>query len=169
MIPLNPLMLKGLAGLALAIALVAGYFAWESRIRGQGRAEMKAEWDADNALRTKAENAAILQRVADNKALAETQAETNRLITRNKDAEITKIRADIANAPRMRTGQTFCGGSSAPAEASSVSRGDGANTGSRVLSAEMDRAVRELIEETERAAATGRAAQAFIRANGLAP
>jgi len=159
---MNPLLMKGLAGLAL---LVAGYF----YAFGRGEASMKAEWDADNALRTKAENAAILQRAAENKALAETQAETNRLITRSKDAELTKIRADIAGAPRMRIGQSLCGGPAAAAETSSAGGGNGADSGGRLVREDAQRDLDALKLKVEEAFATGRAAQSFIRDNGLAP
>lgn len=160
---MNPLMIKGLAGLALAVALVAGYFAWHGHVFRQGEDSKQAEWTA-------AENAAILKRTEENKALAETQAETNRLITRSKDAEITKIRADLANAPRVRVGTAICGnGPAAGADTKSASLGDGADTGSRLVSESADRDIRALKLKVEEAFATGRACQSFITSNGLAP
>lgn len=159
---MNPLMLKGLAGLALVAALVVGYSAWHHHVFAQGEDSKQAEWDA-------AENAAILKRTEENKALAETQAETNRLITRSKDAEITKIRADIAGAPRVRTGPALCGGPAATAEATSTSVSNGADTGGGLVRPDADRDIRALKIQVEEYFATGRAAQEFIRANGMAP
>jgi len=159
---MNPLLIKGLASLALAAALVAGYSAWHHHVFAQGEESKQAEWNA-------AENAAILKRTEENKTLAETQAETNRLITRSKDAEITKIRADIANAPRVRIGGALCGGPSTAAETSSAGGGNGADTGGRLVREDAQRDLDALKLKVEEAFATGRACQDFARANGMAP
>ncbi|OWY31819.1 hypothetical protein CEJ45_24165 [Herbaspirillum aquaticum] len=70
----------------------------------------------------------------------------------------------------VRLGAAWCdGGTPGPAQASGAAGGDGAGTAGRLLPPELDSAVRTLIGQAEEAAATARAAQAFIRENGMAP
>lgn len=166
---MNPLIMKGLAGLALAIALVAGYFAWESRIRGQGRASMKAEWDADNALRTKAENAAILHRLNSNDRIREQQEiDLNKMKKVNAD-EIAKIRAAYATDSRLRIPATVCSGFAASTEADRTGGGAAAPAGTVALSDKVESDLLALMQEADTIVAGCRAAQSFIRDNGLAP
>lgn len=155
------------AGIALA-ALAAGYAAWHHHVFAAGQADVQTKWDAAERKRADAEKAAVLKREKENEAEREKNRENNRLIQQAHDAQIDRLRAAIDSTPRLRVGASFCGGSAGQAQASSAGSGDGADTGGRILSDEVDRAVKTLIEETERVAATGRACQAFVRENGMA-
>lgn len=166
---MNPLILKGLAGLALAAALVAGYFAWHHHVLGQGRAEMKAEWAADNALRTKAENAAILHRLNSNDRIREQQEIDLKKMKKENADEIAKIRAAYATDGRLRIPATVCSGFAASTEAGRASGGNAASAGTVALPAQTERDLRGLMQEADTIVAGCRAAQAFIRSNGLAP
>ena len=166
--PLNiiPAPYLGIAKIIAALAIVAAIFGAGHRMGAKG---VQAEWDADSLKRERAENIAVAHRLTENKALADTQAENNRLITKAKDDELTKTRAAIAAAPRMRAGSAVCGGPTAPAETASASSGDGADPGGRLVRPDVDRDIRALELRVEETFSTGRACQAFVVANGLAP
>jgi hypothetical protein len=168
---MNVIAIKLLAVLALAGGLVAGYFGWHHHVfaqgEGTGRAAVQKDWNAETAARQKAEKAAVLQREQDNAAEVDKSRETNRLITKAHDAQILSLRNAIDAAPRMRVGPAFCGGLAGPADTNGTSGGNTANTGSRVLPEKVDGALKQLIVESEEAAATGRACQAFLRLNGF--
>jgi hypothetical protein len=108
----------------------------------------------------------VLRREQENEAERETNRENNRLIQKAHDAELDRVRAAL-NSQRLRIGPAICGEPAGSTQAGGASGSNGADTGGRVLSAEMDGAVKALIEETERAAATGRACQAFVLVNGM--
>jgi hypothetical protein len=156
----------GMLKAAAIIALIVGLFGFGYRT---GSGSTQAKWDAAELTRASAEKAAVLERVAQNQETFRKQEHNSERIANVHKSEINRVRADIARAPGLRIGPEFCGRPTAAAEDQSAAGGNGADTGSRVLSAEMDRAVKSLIEETERAAAIGRTAQEFIRSNGMAP
>jgi len=156
------------AGLALAV-LAAGYAAWHHHVFAAGQADIQAKWDAAEKKRAEAEKAAVLQREQENEAEKEKQRENNHLIQQAHDAEIDRLRTALANAGRLRVGPSFCSGATGQAKTDSPGSSNGADTGGRVLSPEMDGLVKSLIEETERVAAVGRACQAFVRENGMTP
>lgn len=125
--------------------------------------------DIVEANRVKSENAAIFKRVNDNKALTAKYEATNKSITENKNAEISKIRADVAAfSSRMRK-PSFCGGPAPAPETSGPGSGDVGNPAPGVVPAAVAENIRALITKTEEVAATGRACQAFVRDNGLSP
>ena len=155
-------------GIAAAIA-IAGYFAWHHHVFAAGQADIQAKWDAAERKRAEAEKAAVLKREQENEAEKEKQRANNRLLQKSYESEIARLRAAIDNAPRLRVGPSWCSGSAGQAQASSTGSSNGADTGSRVLSPEMDGLVKSLIEETERVAAVGRACQTFVRDNGMTP
>jgi hypothetical protein len=156
------------AGVALA-ALVAGYMGWHHHVFAAGQADIQTKWDAAEKLRAEAEKAAVLKREQENEAEKEKQRENNRLLQKSYESEIARLRAAIDAAPRLRVGPSWCSGATGQTQASGAGGSNGADTGGRVLSPEVDRAVKQLIEETERAAAAGRACQQFLRDNGMAP
>lgn len=166
--PLNliPAPYLGIAKLVAVLAVVAAIFGAGHRMGANG---VQAEWDDDSLKRERAEMIAIAQRLAENKALEAIQAENNRLITRTKDDEITQIRAAIANAPRLRIGPALCRGPAATAETSSAGSGDGADPGGGLVREDAQRDIDALKLRVEEAFSTGRACQAFVVANGLAP
>lgn len=134
-----------------------------------GAQGVQSAWDADTAARAVAGQKAVLTRMAENEVERERNRENNRLLQRSYESEITHLRAAIDAAPRLRVGSSFCGGVPGQTQAGGASSSDGADPGGRLLPEEVDRAVKALIEETERAAATGRACQVFVQENGLAP
>jgi hypothetical protein len=166
---MNPLAIKAVAILALATGLIFGYSAWHHHVFAQGEAATQAKWDAAEKKRAEAEKAAVLKREQENEAEREKNRENNRLLQKSYDSELARLRAAIDAAPRMRVGPSFCGSTPGQAEAGGAGGSAGADTRSRVLPEEVDRAVKSLIEETEKAAATGRACQTFIKDNGLTP
>ncbi|WP_194720833.1 hypothetical protein [Noviherbaspirillum malthae] len=119
------------------------------------------------AVSAKAETAAVLSRVRNNERIAEQQEIDRQRIEKAHHEELAQVRADIARAPSLRVGPAICSGFAGSAQAPAASGSDGADSGTRLLSPEMDRAVKALIEETERVAATGRACQAFVASSGL--
>ncbi|HJV82291.1 hypothetical protein [Noviherbaspirillum sp.] len=130
---------------------------------------LNAEWKRQDAERQADEKAAVLKRTQENEVEREKNRENNRLLQKSYESEIARLHAAIAAAPRLRVGPAFCGGTPGQAETGSASGGNGADPGSRVLPEEVDRAVKSLIEETEKTAATGRACQKFVNDNGMAP
>lgn len=151
-------------GIALAVAAVGllhtGY--------RHGVQSVQSKWDQETAKRKQDENAAILTAMLNNERKAEQDKLNSQRIAKENKRELDKIRADLA-AARLRVGPAFCPRSAEAVTPNSPSSSDGADTGARLLPEEVERDIRALIEETERVAATGRAAQDFIRSNGMAP
>jgi hypothetical protein len=166
---LNPLVEKILAVVAVLVLATAGYFLWHHHVYGQGVAYEKTLWDADTAQRLKAEQVAIAKRLAENAAAEEANRERNSLITKDYDAQISKLRTALAAAPRLRVGPAICGRTTAPADPKSPGSGDAADTTSRVVPDDVDRDIKSLMLQVETALATARAAQQFIKDNGMAP
>jgi hypothetical protein len=128
-----------------------------------GTNAVQAKWDADKAVRATAEKAAVLDRVAQNQQVFRQQEITNQNITKAHDEELAKVRADLSHASRMRIGSALCSGPAGSPQTASAGSGNAADTAGRVLSAEMDGAVKSLILEMEQVAATGRSCQSFAR------
>lgn len=148
------------------LALVALCLGCE--IHGAGR--VQAKWDAQVKQQAVAAEAALELRREQNRAIGAEQALKSAQIQKGHDDEMAKVRADLRNSKRLRLGAAWCdGGTPGPAKASGPAGGDGAGTAGRVLSPELDAAVKSLIEQAEDAAGTARAAQKFIRDNGMAP
>ncbi len=165
----NPVFGKAIAAFAVLVVLVAGYLGWHEHVYDQGFAAEKAIWDADKDARKKAEEVAVAKRLAENAAAKEIQAENSRLITRKYDDEISALRDRIDHAPRLHVGPAICGGPASPAAPSGAGSGDAADPAGRLVPDDVDRDLRALMKEVEEALATARAAQQFIRDNGMAP
>ena len=117
-----------------------------------------------------AAEAALELRREQNRAIGAEQALKSAQIQKGHDDEMAKVRADLRNSERLRLGAAWCdGGTPGRAQAGSPGGGDAAGAPGRSLPPELDSAVRALIGEAEEAAATARAAQQFIRENGMAP
>ncbi len=165
----NPAFGKAIAAFAVVVVLVAGYLGWHHHVYDQGVAAEKSLWDADVAARQKAELAAVSKRNAENAASAELNRENNRLITRTYDEEIAALRDRIEHAPRLRVGPAICGGPASPAAPGGAGGGNAGDPAGRDVPDQIDRDLKSLMEEVEEALATARAAQQFIRDNGMAP
>jgi hypothetical protein len=146
---------------AIALVIIALGLLWTGHHFGaQG---VQADWNKANADRANAEKAAVLARVSENQGLFRQQEITNQNITKAHNDELTRVRADLSRAPRLRIGSALCDGPASTAQTAGTGSGNAADTGSRVLSPEMDRDVKALILEMEQVAATGRACQNFVR------
>lgn len=162
--------LPGWLYLTVALLLAAGAGGAYLHAHGvaAGRASVQALWDAEKRTRAAAETKAVAQRVAENLAQARQQAATSAAITKAYDEEITDVRARLA-AERMRK-PAFCAsaGPAAPAVAGGAAGGAEADPASGLLPDALERDIQALILQTEEVAATGRACQSFVRANGMA-
>lgn len=127
---------------------------------------IKVTMDAYQAAEKVANDLMVDKRREDNRALAAKQQLDSSNIQRKFDEEIATVRTAAARRERMRIGTALCpvAGSS---EASGAGGGNGANSGGRLVPDDIDRDIRALEVKVEEAFAAGRAAQAFIRANGL--
>jgi hypothetical protein len=152
--------------LGAAAALLLGLFAFGHH---QGAKSVQGQWDSAKAAQLSAENAAILNRTSDNTAMAVTQAETNRILTKAHDAELAQVRTAIATAPRLRIGAGICPRLASAPDPQSAGRSDATDTRGGLLRADLQRDIDALKLQMEDVAATGRAAQAFITDNGMAP
>ena len=157
---------------AVLLIVLAGAGMLHQRAAGdaQGRAAVQELWDADKTARAAAESKAVAQRVAANAALAAQQVAMSAAITKAYDEEIDTVRARLAAAERMRR-PAFCAsaGPAAPAGAGGAASGLAADSASGLLHVAVERDIQALILRTEEVAATGRACQAFVRENGMAP
>ena len=110
---------------------------------------------------------AIFARVRNNAALSIKQDNINQIITRTKNEELAPVVQRIY-VDRVRVGAGTCGSAGAAA-AEGASGGDGANSSGRLVRDDVERDTRALTEAVEQDLATGRACQAFVRENGMAP
>lgn len=121
------------------------------------------------AARLTADNAAILSRVKNNERAREQDALNNERITKEKNDEIAKVRADYGRAAGLRISANICSGFAGSAQTDGAGRSDDASTDTRLLPAATDRDLKALMLECEGVGSTARAAQEFITINGLAP
>ncbi|BEV15160.1 lysis protein [Herbaspirillum sp. DW155] len=135
-----------------------------------GASRVQAKWDVQVKQQAEAAEAALELRRQQNRAIGAEQALKSAQIQKGYDDEMAKVRADLRNSKRLRLGAAWCdGGTPGPAQAGGTGGSDATGTAGRLLPPELDSAVRALIGQAEEAAATARAAQAFIRENGMAP
>jgi uncharacterized membrane protein YgcG len=148
------------------LALVALCLGCE--IHGADRVQKK--WDLANQRQVDANEAALELRREQNRAQAAEQALASANIQKRYDDEMANVRDSLRNSERLRLGANWCdeASSAGPAEASGASGGNAADPAGRLLSPQLDEAIKELIGEMESVAATARAAQAFIRENSSA-
>lgn len=166
---MNPLMLRGLIYAGILMVVTAFLVSIYHKGYVSGVSHEKVLWDRDIAARQKAEAAAVAKRNAENVSQQAIQAENSRLITRKYDDEISALHSRLAAAPRLRVGPALCGGPSRPAPASGTSSSNEADTAGRVVPDDLDRDLKALMAQVEESLATARAAQQFIRDNGMSP
>ena len=157
-------------GFLVCVLVGAGVLYQRAQGVAQGRAEVQMLWDVEKMSRAAAEKKAVVQRVAENLVQARQQAVKAAAIKKVYDDEINDVRARLAAAERMRK-PAFCasGGSAAPAGASGAEGGAATDSPGGLLPDAVERDIQALILQTEEVAATGRACQAFVRGNGMAP
>ena len=110
---------------------------------------------------------AIVTRVRDNAVLSIKQDNINQIITRAKNEELAPVVQRIY-VDRVRVGAGTCGSASAAA-ADGASVSDETDPPGRLVRDDVERDTRALTEAVEQDLATGRACQAFVRENGMAP
>lgn len=108
---------------------------------------------------------AIFARVRDNAVLSIKQDNINQIITRTKNEELAPVVQRIY-VDRVRVGAGTCGSAGA---ADANGAGDDADSPGRLVRDDVERDTRALTEAVEQDLATGRACQAFVRENGMAP
>lgn len=113
-----------------------------------GKAEVQARWEMDRLARSEAARLDALER-----------AKISNDVQGKYDAEVNKLRADLRRSERLRVGTAICGTAETTPDSAS---GDSAGTRGRILSEEMDRDIKSLIQETELVAATARACQGVL-------
>ena len=123
----------------------------------------------DRATRERAarDAVAIIARTQDNAVLSIKQATINTIITETKNEEISPVVQRIY-IDRVRVGAGTCG-PAGTADAVGAGGSDGANSPGRLVRDDVERDTRALTEAVEQDLATGRACQAFVRENGMAP
>ena len=157
---------------ALLVCALAGAGMLYQRALGdaQGRAAVQTLWNAEKEIRTAAETKAVAQRAAENLAQARQQAAKAAAIKKVYDDEINDVRVRLVAAERMRK-PAFCAsaGPAAPASAGGAEGGAATDPAGGLLPDAVARDIYAVILQTEEVAATGRACQAFVRENGMAP
>lgn len=171
---------KVLAFLFLVIVSVLGYAEHEhqkhklfdqaeSAGKIAGRQEVQAKWDAEKLATARAEKEAVFSRIKNNERVAEQQALDQQKIRTANEKEIADVRAVPVAAGRMRVSQGFCAGFASTTQTSGSSRGDATTTAASALPDPYARDIDALMLEADLVVAGCRAAQGFIRVNGLAP
>ena len=110
---------------------------------------------------------AIFARVRDNAVLSIKQHNINQIITRTKNEELAPVVQRIY-VDRVRVGAGTCGSAGA-ADANGADVGNDTDSPGRLVRDDVERDTRALTEAVEQDLATGRACQAFVKENGMAP
>ncbi|PHV51892.1 hypothetical protein CSQ91_12820 [Janthinobacterium sp. BJB301] len=110
---------------------------------------------------------AIVTRARDNAALSLKHDSINRIITKVKNEEVAPVVQRIY-VDRVRVGTGTCGPASS-ADTQGAGGSNGPNPPGRLVRDDVERDTRTLTEAVEQDLATGRACQAFVRENGMAP
>lgn len=134
----------------------------------QGAKGVQRDWDASTAQIEAAKNVAVIQRSGDNTAIAIKQSAINSFIEKADHEELAPVVQRII-VDRVRVGRAICGGPAAATKAESAAISDAPDPAGRLVSDQLERDIRALEIHVEEALATGRACQAFITENGLAP
>jgi len=152
------------AKLAIALAVLLAGFAAGWVTQGLRKDASMAKYVAEH---TAAENAAIIKRTQENAAIIDQQTAVNAVITKAKDEETARTIAALNQ--RLRRGAGICAAPAGTPVAESASGSDGASSTGGLFREDIQRDFAAGIAACEGAAATARAAQSFIRANGLEP
>lgn len=117
--------------------------------------------------RAAADSLAILNRTKENVVMAMSQGAANLKITEVKNEELAPVRERIVTQ-RVYVGSAICGSATAT-ENAGAGGGDEANPAGRLVREDVERDIRALKVAVEEHLATGRACQAVLRENALAP
>lgn len=158
---MNPLLIKGLAGLALAIALVAGYFAWEGRVFQRGVTQEKDRRDKIDRETTIASQAKLAEanekvRVAQQSLVdALSQIDAKNMELKNARKNLDELRADLrSGAQRLSIAVASCSGGAARSnDGAGTPSGTGAEARAELLpetAASLIDIVRDANEEVRR-------------------
>lgn len=126
----------------------------------------QAGFDRATSERAARDAVAVVTRVQSNTALGIKQDAINTFLMKAKNEELAPVRQHIAAAPSVRIGTAICGPATAT-ETENAAGGDSANPPGRLVRPDIDRDIRALKLAVEEDLATGRACQAFARANGF--
>lgn len=149
-------------GAALAlVAVLAAAHVWSVHAADQ------RGFDRAVAERADRDAKAVLVRTAENAATAAKQAATNTTITKAKNDEIAPVVQRIY-VDRVRVGAASCGPATT-AKTDDAGSGNGADSSGRLVREDVERDTRALTEAVEQDLATGRACQAWGKANGFMP
>jgi hypothetical protein len=155
-----------LAGTLVLIALLLG--AWLG-VTHYGDVRYQAGQAAAIAERAKADKDAIQARTTENATEAVRQVVSNATITEKKHEEIAPVRERIVTQ-RVYVGTAVCGDRpAAPAQAESAAGSDSTDPPGRLVRPDVERDLVALKLAVEEDLATGRACQATLRENGMAP
>jgi hypothetical protein len=152
--------------LGAAAALIVGLFMFGHHI---GAASVQAKWTAETSRRDAADNAAILKRTADNVTLAAAQSETNTLLKKGYSNEITRLNAVGAAAGRLRIGSAICPRLDSASDTQSAGGSHATDPSAGLVRPDINRDIDALKLKVGTVFASCRAAQTFIRDNGMAP
>jgi len=160
---MNPLTIKIIAGAAIILAAFGSGWAINGWRLNEKAQEQRAE-------RAEVVVSAVGKRIGENSTDEAKHAAINQKIEVTKNEELAPVILRIADAPRLRVGSAICTGPVAgTSEAESSSSSNAEDSRSRMVREDADRDIRALKIKVEEALATGRACQAFVRENGLAP
>lgn len=148
------------AALALAAVLAAAHV-WSVHAADQ------RGFDRAVAQRAASDAKAVLAHTAENAATAVKQAATNTTITKAKNDEIAPVVQRIY-VDRVRVGAASCGPATT-AKTDDAAGSDSTNPPGRLVREDVERDTRTLTEAVEQDLATGRACQAWGKANGFMP
>lgn len=149
-------------GAALAlVAVLAAAHVWSVHAADQ------RGFDRAVAQRADSDAKAVLVRTAENAATAVKQAATNTTITKAKNEEVARVIQRIY-VDRVRVGAASCG-PAATTKTDDAGSSDGADTGPRLVREDVERDTRTLDQAVVEGLATGRACQAWGKANGFMP
>lgn len=156
--------------LLLVAALLVALAIYERKVGEQiGADRVQAKWDAERRAQQEAAAIAINQRIEENKAMVEKHRLFVKNIRKEHEDEIDRINAAAAaTAGELLYIRAAC---AAPVTGEAIANGTGggaaAPAGTVALPAEITRNLRALMVEADTVAAGCRAAQKFIKDNGM--
>lgn len=151
---------KASAALVLVASLAAAGAAYRSHVWQLGHDAAVAERAARDAV-------AVLRRTEDNVVVAARQGAINTLIEKANHEELAPVRERIVTQ-RVYVGSAICGPATAP-KTESAGGSDGTDPTRRLVREDVERDIRALKLAVEEQLAAGRACQAFVTKNGMAP
>jgi hypothetical protein len=153
-----------LAAILLVAALFGGtYF----KGRTDGKAVIRAEWDADANRRKVAEEKAIADRLRANQKQAAQFELDKRNLKKGYADEIASIRRDRSSPVELRLPSSICDGSTATLKSDSTGRGATDPAVTRLLPPATSADLLALMQQADEIVAGCRVAQEFIQSQGM--